>query len=254
MYYLKTDSEIDIMRRGAHILSKLHGVLASYVKPGVKTKVIDDIAEEFILDSGALPSFKGYNGFPASTCISINDQVVHGVPNNYSLKEGDIVSIDCGVLYSGFHTDSAYTHVLGDVSSDIFKFLKISKESLYLGIENALVGAKLGNVGYAIQSHVESNGYSVVRELVGHGIGRKLHEDPEVPGYGIKGKGLTLESGMVLAIEVMINFGNKEVFCDVDGFVYRTLDGSYSCHFEHTVALLNSGTEILTTFEYIDKI
>jgi methionyl aminopeptidase len=253
MYYLKDDKEVGIMRRGASILSRVHGVLAGYVKPGIRTKKLDDVAEEFILDSGALPSFKGYNGFPASICVSVNDEVVHGIPGDYVLCDGDVVSIDCGVLYSGFHTDSAYTHVVGKVGDDLSGFLKVSKESLYLGIEHAVAGNRVGDVSYAIQSHVESNGYSVVRELVGHGVGRDLHEEPEVPCYGVKGRGIRLKKGMVLAVEVMINLGSEEVTCDLGTSVYRTLDGGYSCHFEHTVALFDSSTEVLTSFSYINS-
>jgi methionyl aminopeptidase len=252
MYYLKDDKEVGIMRRGASILSRVHGVLAGYVKSGIRTKKLDNVAEEFILDSGALPSFKGYNGFPASICVSVNDEVVHGIPGDYVLCDGDIVSIDCGVLYGGFHTDSAYTHVVGNVGDDLFGFLKISKESLYLGIKHAVAGNRIGDVSYAIQSHVESNGYAVVRDLVGHGVGRDLHEEPEVPCYGVKGRGIRLKKGMVLAVEVMINLGNEEVTCDSGTSVYRTLDGSYSCHFEHTIALFDSSTEVLTSFSYIN--
>jgi len=253
MINLKTAEELQIMKESSQILGKAHGEIARKVKPGVKTKDLDKLAEEYIRDNGGVPSFKHYNGFPSSLCISVNDVVVHGFPGNYEVKETDIISIDCGVLYKGFHSDSAYTYPLEGVGPETLLLLNRTYESLYRGIAQAKAGNRIGDVSYAIQSYVESFGYGVVRELVGHGVGRKLHEDPEVPNYGKRGKGVKIIAGMVFAIEPMINRGTKNVVQDNDGWTVRTADHMPSAHFEHTVAVTESETVILTTHEYIEE-
>lgn len=254
MVHYKTDSEIEIIRESAEILGKAHGEVAKLVRPGIKTKELDRIAEEFILDHGGKPSFKGYNGFPSTLCISLNENVVHGFPGAYELVEGDILSIDCGVLYKGFHSDSAYTYPVGEVSEEISKLLRVTKESLYIGIEASRCGQRLGDVGFAIQNYVESHGFSVVRELVGHGVGKNLHESPEVPNFGKRGKGIKLKSGMVIAIEPMVNMGKRNVVQEADGWTIRTKDRMPSAHYEHTIAILEDSTEILTTHKYIEEV
>jgi methionyl aminopeptidase len=253
MIRYKTDEEIQIIRESAQILGRAHGEVAKRVKPGVKTKELDQIAEEFILDNGGLPSFKNYHGFPAALCISVNEIVVHGFPGDYELKETDIVSVDCGVKFKGFHSDSAYTYPLPKVSEEVLKLLNRTYDSLELGIAEAKAGNRVGDISFAIQNYVEQFGYGVVRELVGHGVGKDLHEDPEVPNYGKKGKGVKLSAGMVFAIEPMINMGTKNVVQEKDGWTIRTTDRKPSAHFEHTVAILKDGTEILTTHEYIEE-
>ncbi len=253
MVYLKTEDELVIIRESAQILGKAHGEIARVIKPGVKTMVLDKLAEEYIRDHGGIPSFKNYRGFPSSLCISANDIVVHGFPGNYEIKEGDIVSIDCGVQYKGYHSDSAYTYPMEGVKPETLLLLERTYNSLYLGIEQAKAGHRIGDVAWAIQSYVESFGYGVVRELVGHGVGKKLHEDPEVPNYGKRGKGVKIVAGMVFAIEPMINQGTKSVVQDRDGWTIRTADKKPSAHFEHMVAVHKDRTEILTTHEYIEK-
>ncbi len=253
MVHLKTAEEIQIIKEGSQILGKAHGEIARLIKPGVKTKDLDSLAEEFIRDNGGVPSFKNYNGFPASLCISVNEVVVHGFPGNYELRETDIISIDCGVYYKGFHSDSAYTYPLEGVREETLLLLNRTNESLYLGIAEAKAGNRIGDISYAIQNYVESFGYGVVRELVGHGVGRKLHEDPEVPNYGKRGKGVKIVAGMVFAIEPMINQGTKNVVQERDGWTIRTLDRKPSAHFEHTVAVYENETEILTTHQFIEE-
>ncbi len=254
MINYKTEEEIEIIKESAQILGKAHAEVAKLVKPGVKTQKLDEIAEEYINDCSGVPSFKGYNGFPATLCISVNENVVHGFPSDYELKDGDIVSIDCGVFYKGFHSDSAYTYPIGEVDKEVMNLLKITKESLYVGIENARYGKRVGDIGYAIQNYVEGFGYTVVRELVGHGVGRKLHESPEVPNYGKRGRGPKLKTGLVIAIEPMINLGVKNVVQESDGWTIRTSDRKPSAHYEHTIAVFEDRTEILTTHEYIEKV
>lgn len=254
MINYKTEEEIEIIKESAQILGKAHAEVAKLVKPGVKTQKLDEIAEEYINDFNGVPSFKGYNGFPATLCISVNENVVHGFPSDYELKNGDIVSIDCGVFYKGFHSDSAYTYPIGEVDKEVLNLLKVTKESLYVGIENARYGKRVGDIGYAIQNYVEGFGYTVVRELVGHGLGRKLHESPEVPNYGKRGRGPKLKSGLVIAIEPMINLGVKNVVQESDGWTIRTSDRKPSAHYEHTIAVFEDRTEILTTHEYIEKV
>ena len=253
MVQYKTAEDIQIIKESAQILGKAHAEVAKVIRPGVKTKDLDKIAEEFIRDQGGSPSFKNYHGFPATLCISVNDIVVHGFPGGYELKESDIISVDCGVLYKGFHSDSAYTYPLEGVSKEVIDLLNRTYDSLYLGIEQARNGNRIGDIGFAIQTYVEKFGYGVVRELVGHGVGKKLHEDPEVPNYGKRGKGIKLVAGMVFAIEPMINMGTKEVVQEDDGWTIRTKDKKPSAHFEHTVAILEDRTEILTTHEYIES-
>jgi len=253
MVHLKTHEEIQKIRESAKILAQTHGEVAKLIRPGVKTKVLDHRAEEYIRDNGGVPSFLKYNGFPASLCISVNDAVVHGFPGDYELKEGDVVSVDCGVKYFGYHSDSAYTYPLEGTSTEVLELLNRTYDSLYLGIEQAKAGNRIGDVGYAIQSFVESFGYGVVRELVGHGVGQQLHEDPEVPNYGKRGKGTKIVAGMVMAIEPMINMGTKNVVQENDGWTIRTADRKPSAHFEHTVAVYEDRTEILTTHEDIEK-
>ncbi|HRG11493.1 MAG TPA: type I methionyl aminopeptidase, partial [Cyclobacteriaceae bacterium] len=237
MIRYKTDEEIQLMRDSAQILGKVHGEIAKRVKPGVKTKELNAIAEEFIRDHGASPSFKNYHGFPAALCMSVNEVVVHGFPGEYELKETDVVSIDCGVKYQGYHSDSAYTYPLEKVSAEVLKLLERTYESLEIGISQARSGNRMGDVSFAIQQHVEQFGYGVVRELVGHGVGKDLHEDPDVPNYGKRGKGVKLAPGMVFAIEPMINLGTKNVVQEKDGWTIRTSDRKPSAHFEHTVAI-----------------
>lgn len=254
MVHLKTDEEIEIIKEGAQILGKAHGEVARLVKPGVKTSSLDKVAEEFIRDHGGIPSFKNYNGsFPASLCISVNEVVVHGFPGNYELREADIIAVDCGVYYKGYHSDSAYTYPLEGVREETLLLLERTYESLYRGIEQAKAGNRMGDVSYAIQSYVESFGYGVVRELVGHGVGKNLHEDPEVPNYGKRGKGVKLVPGMVFAIEPMINQGTRNVVQERDGWTIRTADKRPSAHFEHMVAIKKEKTEVLTTHKYIEE-
>ncbi|SDF19834.1 methionyl aminopeptidase [Dyadobacter soli] len=254
MIYLKTEEEINLIKVSAQILGKAHAEVATWVKPGVTTGKLDAVAEEYIRDNGGIPSFKGFNKFPASLCISVNEVVVHGIPGGYVLKEGDIVSIDCGVKLNGYHSDSAYTYPVGEVSKEVMNLLTATKKSLYKGIEQAVDGFRIGDIGHAVQSFVEDRGYTVVRELVGHGVGRDLHEAPEVPNYGKRGKGIRLREGMVLAIEPMINLGAKAVVQERDGWTIRTNDRKYSAHFEHTVVVRKGKAEILTTFDYIEKV
>ncbi|MFC3879317.1 type I methionyl aminopeptidase [Algoriphagus namhaensis] len=253
MINYKTSEEVQLIKESADILGRAHGEVAKYVKEGVKTSFLDKIAEEFIRDHQGVPSFKGYNGFPASLCISVNEVVVHGFPSEYELKDGDIISVDCGVFHQGFHSDSAYTYPIGEVSPAVIALLKATRDSLYLGIEKAVFGNRLGDVGNAIQKFVEAKGYTVVRELVGHGIGKNLHEAPEVPNYGKKGSGTPLKSGMVIAIEPMVNLGTRNIVQERDGWTIRTADRKPSAHYEHTVAIFEDKTEVLTTHKYIEE-
>jgi len=253
MVQLKTEDELAIIRESAEILGKAHGEVAKLVKPGVKTALLDKIAEEYIRDQGGSPSFKNYNGFPASLCISVNEVVVHGFPGNHELRETDIISVDCGVYFKGYHSDSAYTYPLEGVKPETLLLLERTYESLFRGIEQAKAGNRIGDVAFAIQHYVEGFGYGVVRELVGHGVGKKLHEDPEVPNYGKRGKGVKIVPGMVFAIEPMINQGTRNVVQERDGWTIRTSDKKPSAHFEHTVAVHADRTEILTTHKYIEE-
>ncbi len=254
MIFYRSDEEIALIKISAQVLGKAHAEVAKLIRPGVTTKELDRVAEAFIKDNGGSPSFLGYNKFPASLCISVNDVVVHGFPSRYELRDGDIISIDCGVKLNGYHSDSAYTYPVGDVSPAIRRLLTRTKESLYIGLEKAVEGNRVGDIGYAIQTYTEKFGYSVVRELVGHGVGQSLHEAPEVPNYGKRGQGPKLREGMILAIEPMINFGKKGVIQERDGWTIRTVDRKPSAHFEHTVAVRKGKPEILTTFDYIEAV
>ncbi len=248
------------MRRANQLVGKTLGELAKHIKPGVTTLQLDKIADEFIRDHGAVPTFKNFPNpygapFPASICTSVNDAVVHGVPSDEDvLKDGDIVSIDCGTLLDGFNGDSAYTFCVGEVSDEVKKLLKTTREALYLGIENAVAGRHVGDISCAVQDHCEKEGYGVVRELTGHGIGREMHEDPQVPNYGRRGNGILLKAGMCIAIEPMITMGNRSIYMMPDRWTIRTRDGKPAAHFEHTIAIRQGKAEILSTFEEIENI
>lgn len=259
MIFLKTEDEIDLLRKSNLLVGKTLAEVAKLIQPGVTTRQLDKVAEEFIRDNGAVPTFKGFpnqfgNPFPCALCTSVNDQVVHGIPNDVPLKEGDIVSVDCGTYLNGFCGDSAYTFCVGEVDSTVLKLLKVTKEALYLGIRNAVQGKRLGDISNAIQTHCESNSYGVVREFVGHGIGREMHEDPQVPNYGRKGYGTLLKKGMCIAIEPMITQGNRQIVMENDGWTVRTKDRKYAAHFEHTVAVGVGEADILSSFEFIEKV
>jgi methionyl aminopeptidase len=254
MIYYKNEEEIDLVRESSLLVAKTHAEIASFIKPGVTSLSLDKIAEEFIRDSGGVPAFKGYNGFPCTLCISPNDQIVHGIPNNNPLEDNSILSVDCGVVMNGFYGDSAFTYEVGDVDLDVKKLLKITKESLYKGIDQAIVGNRIGDISHAIQSHSEEHGYGVVRELVGHGLGKSLHESPEVPNYGKRGSGLKLKKGLVIAIEPMINMGTRKILQHKDGWTITTIDKKPSAHFEHTIVVREGKAEILSSFKEIEKI
>lgn len=249
----KTEEEIELMRAAGQLLARAHGEVAAMVRVGVTTRQLDRRAEEFIRDHGANPSFKGYNNFPFSLCLSPNAVVVHGFATDEPLKSGDIISIDCGVFLNGYHADSAYTYPIGEVSPEVRQLLKETEASLYKGIEQAVAGNRVGDISYAIQNHVAPKGYGVVRELVGHGVGAGLHEKPEVPNYGKRGSGPLLQTGMTLAIEPMVTLGKKDVVQEKDGWTIRTRDKKPAAHFEHTVVVRKDKAEILTSFEYIEK-
>ena len=258
--YLKTEDEIELMRQANQLVGRTLGELAKHIKPGVTTLQLDKIAEEFIRDHGAQPTFKGfpnpYGGpFPASICTSVNDAVVHGVPNAETvLKEGDIISVDCGTLLNGFNGDSAYTFCVGEVTDEVKKLLKTTKESLYKGIENAVAGNHLGDISSAVQDHCEAQKYGIVRELTGHGIGREMHEDPQVPNYGRRGNGVLLKAGMCIAIEPMITMGERTIWMDQDRWTIRTRDGKPAAHFEHTIVVRKGKAEILSSFEEVEQL
>lgn len=251
MIVVKTREEIELMRESALIVSKTLGMIAKEIKPGVTTLYLDQLAETFIRDHGAIPGFLGLYDFPNTLCVSPNTQVVHGIPNNTPLKEGDIISIDCGAIKNGFYGDHAYTFGIGTITPEIEKLLQVTKESLYVGIAEFKLGNRVGDVGYAIQQYCESNGYGVVRELVGHGLGKKMHEDPEMPNYGKRGRGKKFIEGMVVAIEPMINLGTHRIKQHNDGWTITTLDNKPSAHFEHNVAIIDGKPELLSTFGYI---
>ena len=251
MIKIKTREEIELMRESALIVSKTLGEVAKEVKPGVTTLQLDKIAEEFIRDHGAIPGFLGLYDFPNTLCMSPNEQVVHGIPNNDPLKEGDIISVDCGALKNGYYGDHAYTFAIGEIAEDTKKLLQITKESLYVGIREFRAGNRVGDVGFAIQNYTEKHGYGVVRELVGHGLGREMHEDPEMPNYGRRGRGKKFKEGMVVAIEPMINLGTHRIKQFSDGWTIKTEDLKPSAHFEHDIAIVNGKPELLSTFKYI---
>ncbi|WP_353779825.1 type I methionyl aminopeptidase [Winogradskyella sp. 3972H.M.0a.05] len=251
MIIAKTLEEIELMRESALVVSRTLGILAKEVKPGVTTLQLDKIAEEYIRDQGAIPGFLGLYDFPNTLCVSPNEQVVHGIPNDTPLEEGDIISIDCGAILNGFYGDHAYTFPVGEIDAETEKLLKITKESLYVGIREYKIGNRVGDVGFAIQKYCEAHGYGVVRELVGHGLGRKMHEDPEMPNYGRRGRGKKFIEGQVVAIEPMINMGTQRIKQHKDGWTITTLDKQPSAHFEHDVAIVNGKPELLSTFGYI---
>jgi len=251
--YYKTIEEIERIRESSLLVARTLAEVAKRIGPGVTSLELDKLAEEFIRDHGAIPAFKGYNGFPASLCVSPNSEVVHGIPNTKPFKEGDIVSVDCGVLKNEYYGDSAYTFPIGEVSDAVRNLLRVTKESLYRGISAAVEGKRLQDISFEIQSYCESHGYSVVRELVGHGIGRKLHEAPEVPNFGKRGSGPKLKQGLVIAIEPMINMGRKNVLHGKDGWTITTQDGLPSAHFEHTIAVGKDKAEILSSFRFIEE-
>ncbi len=248
---IKKFDEIELIKQSAQIVSKTLGMLANEIKPGINTLKLDSLAKNFIRDHGAEPGFLGLYDFPNTLCVSPNAQVVHGLPNKYPLKNGDILSIDCGVLCNGFYGDHAYTFEVGEIKPEIKKLLKISKESLYHGISEFKLGNRIGDIGYAIQKHNEKEGYGIVRELVGHGLGKKMHEKPEVPNYGKRGRGKKIQEGMVIAIEPMINMGTHKIKQLNDGWTILTLDGMPSAHFEHNIALIEGKPKLLSTFKYI---
>ena len=258
--FLKTEDEIELMRQANQLVGKTLGELAKHINPGVTTLQLDKIADEFIRDHGAIPTFKGfpnpYGGpFPASICTSVNDVVVHGVPNDQTvLKDGDIISIDCGTFLNGFCGDSCYTFCVGEVSDDVKELLRTTKEALYKGIENAVAGRHLGDISASVQDYCEAHGYGIVRELTGHGIGREMHEDPQVPNYGRRGNGVMLKAGMCIAIEPMVTQGDRSIYLDADRWTVRTRDGKPAAHFEHTVAVRRGKAEILSSFEEVEKL
>ena len=253
MIQIKSIEEIELMRESALIVSKTLGEIAKAIKPGISTLELDKIAEECIRDHGAIPGFLGLYDFPNTLCMSPNEQVVHGIPNSDPLQEGDIISVDCGALKNGFYGDHAYTFAVGEIEKETKKLLDITKESLYVGIREFRVGKRVGDVGFAIQQFTEAHGYGVVRELVGHGLGREMHEDPEMPNYGRRGKGKKFAEGMVVAIEPMINLGTHRIKQFSDGWTIKTADNKPSAHFEHDVAILNGKPELLSTFKYINE-
>lgn len=253
MIHYKSKAEIELMRISSLLVSDTLALVAAAIKPGVSTLHLDKIAEEFIKDNKATASFKGYHGFPFTCCISVNDAVVHGFPTKNEMKDGDIVSVDVGVFKNGFHGDSAYTFAIGEIPDEIKKLLRVTKESLYKGIEKAVHGNRVGDIAYAIQDYTEKqNGYGVVRDLVGHGLGRNLHEDPQIPNFGKRGTGAKLKEGMVIAIEPMINMGTKDVFHDEDGWTIRTADKKPSAHYEHDICIKRGKADILSSFVQIE--
>ncbi len=255
MIYLKTDEEVELMRQSNQLLGMAYGEVAKAIAPGVTTAALDKIAHDFICDHGGVPSCLGYEGYPCTLCTSVNEQVVHGIPSDKTvLQDGDIVSVDGCVSLNGFHADSAYTFPVGNVAEDRLRLMRITKECLYLGIEQAVTGHRLGDIGAAIQTHAERAGYSVVREFVGHGIGRDMHEDPEVCNYGRRGNGIVLKSGMTLAIEPMILMGRRNILIEDDGWTARTIDRMPAAHYELSVCVRNGKADILSTFEYIREV
>jgi methionyl aminopeptidase len=251
MSLIKTSEEIELIRESAQLVSKTLGMLASEIKPGINTLYLDNLAESFIRDHKGVPGFLGLYGFPNTLCISPNSQVVHGIPNKEIIKEGEILSIDCGVLKNGYYGDHAFTFTVGEVDKEILELLETTKQSLYVGIEQFKVGNRVGDVGYAIQNYNESKGYGVVRELVGHGLGKEMHEKPEMPNYGKRGTGKKFQEGMVVAIEPMINMGTPNINQLNDGWTILTRDNKPSAHFEHNIAIVNGNPKLLSTFDYI---
>lgn len=253
MILYKTNEQVELMKISAMLVSHTLSEVAKILKPGIKTIQIDKLANEYILDNGAVPSFYNYSGFPHHIITSVNDVVVHGFPNETELKDGDIISVDVGTIKNGFHGDHAYTFIIGEVSPEILNLVKTTKESLFIGIKEAIVGKRLGDIGFAIQSHNEKQGYGVVKDFVGHGLGKTMHEDPQVPNYGRRGSGIMLKENLVLAIEPMINLGTKDVFIEKDGWTVRTKDGKPSVHFEHDVCIKKGEALILSDYTPIEE-
>ena len=254
MLYFKTDEEIELLREANLLVSKTLAEIARFIMPGVTTRYLDGVAEAFIRDNGGVPGFKGYGGFPATLCTSVNDEVVHGIPSDNPLNDGDILSVDCGVILNGWYGDTAYTFPVGNIDDKARRLLEYTRASLEEGVKEAVSGNRIGDISYAIQSKAESGGYSVVRELVGHGLGRRLHEPPEVPNFGKRGSGQKLLKGLVICIEPMINLGRKETKQMRDGWTIKTVDGKPSAHFEYAVAVDSGKADILSTFEYIEEV
>lgn len=254
MIYIKTDAEVELLREANQLVSKTLAEVAAHIRPGVTTRQLDTIAEEFIRDHGALPGFKGYAGFPNTLCTSVNDEVVHGIPSDYELRDGDIISVDCGVILNGWNGDSAYTFAVGDVKPEVLRLMEYTRASLEAGTREAIAGNRVGDISHAVQTKAESGGYSVVRTLVGHGIGKHLHEGPEVPNYGKRGSGTRLDRNLVICIEPMINMGTKNTRVQSDGWTVRTGDGKPSAHYEYAVAVREGKPDLLTTFEYIEEV
>ncbi len=254
MIYIKTDAEVELLRASNMLVSRTLAEVAGHIRPGVTTLQLDSIAETFIMDHGALPAFKGYAGFPRTLCTSVNDEVVHGIPSDYALREGDIVSIDCGVILNGFYGDSAFTFTVGEVKPEILRLLEYTRASLEAGVLEAVTGNRVGDISHAVQVKAESGGYSVVRTLVGHGLGRHLHEGPEVPNFGKRGTGTRLERNLVICIEPMINMGTKNTRVESDGWTVRTGDGKPSAHYEYAVAVRDGKADLLTTYDYIEEV
>jgi methionyl aminopeptidase len=252
--HYKSAEEIELIRLSSMLVAKTHGEIAKVIAPGIKTIELNKLAETFIRDNGGIPAFLNYGGFPYSLCISLNDQVVHGFPSTHVLKDGDLVSVDCGVILNKYFGDSAFTFAIGEVSDQVKTLMRVTRECLNLGIEKAVVGNRIGDIGFAVQEHAEKHGFGVVKELVGHGVGLRLHEKPEVPNYGRRGAGIKLEEGMVIAIEPMINAGRAGVKFWDDGWTVSTSDGKASAHYEHTVAVKKSKADILSSFEYVDNV
>lgn len=254
MIHYKSDEEIELIRQSSLLVGKTLAEVARHIRPGVSTLELDRIAEQFIRDNGAIPGFLDYRGFPNTLCVSVNENVVHGIPGARQLKDGDLVSVDCGVILNGFYGDSAYSFGVGEMDEAILELMRATKRSLELGIEKSVAGMRLGDIGNAIQSYVENLGYTVVRDLVGHGIGRKLHEAPEVLNYGRQGSGIKLREGLVICIEPMINLGTRHVIQEDDGWTIRTSDMKPSAHYEHTVAIRKGEADVLSTFEFIEEV
>jgi methionyl aminopeptidase len=254
MIQIRTPEEIELLRQSNLLVSQTLAEVAKLIKPGVATEVLDKIAEEFIRSNKGIPGFLGYNKYPKTLCTSVNGQVVHGIPGRYELQEGDIVSVDCGVILNKYYGDTAYTFAVGNISSETYKLLKVTKESLYLGIKQAIDGKRIGDISHAIQSYCESAGYSVVREMVGHGLGTHLHEAPEVPNYGKRGTGPIIKKGMVICIEPMINMGDKKIVQEKDGWTIRTVDNKPSAHFELAIAIDKEKADVLSTFKNIEQV
>ena len=252
--HYKSVEEIELIRKSSLLVSKTLAEIAKVIRPGIKTIELNKLAETFIRDNGGIPAFLNYSGFPYSLCISLNDQIVHGFPGQHVLVDGDLVSVDCGVILNKYYGDSAYTFAIGEVDEITQKLMRVTKESLYLGIEKAVVGQRIGDIGYAVQEHAEKNGFGVVKELVGHGVGLHLHEKPEVPNYGKRGAGIKLEEGMVIAIEPMINAGRAGVKFWDDGWTVSTVDKKPSAHYEHTVAVQKGKADILSSFDEIEEV